>query len=93
MTHIELPRYVDDPPHLLLWSADEIAPLAIGLVVGVMLSQALIFTLIGLVLTKAYARYRDGKPDGYFLHVLYWIGALPTSARTIPNPFAREFHI
>jgi len=92
MTPVEIPRYVDDSPHILLWSADELAPLIIGLVFGILLGQALIFTVAGLSLTKVYARYRDGRPDGFFVHALYWAGLLPTRARSIPNPFARRFH-
>lgn len=34
MQPINIPQYVDDPPHLLFWQADEIAPIGIGLVLG-----------------------------------------------------------
>ncbi len=30
MKPVKIPRRVDEPPHLLLWSADELAPDAFG---------------------------------------------------------------
>jgi len=93
MDAIELPRHVDDPPHLLLWQADELAPLLVCLVFGVLLGKALPMFLIGLATTKLYSRYRDGRADGFFYHAVYWSGILPSTSPQIPNPYAREFHV
>lgn len=30
MKPVKIPRRVDEPPHLLLWSADELAPMLLG---------------------------------------------------------------
>ena len=65
MEPVNIPSYIDDPPHFLLWSADEMAPILLGL--------------------------RDGRPDGFILHAIYWGGLLPTKAKTIPNPFIRSY--
>ncbi len=92
MSQIEIPRYVDDPPHILLWSADEVAPILLALVFGIIFSHTFIFLLAGVALTKVYSRFRDGRPDGYIMHLIYWYGFLPIRARSIPNPFARRFH-
>jgi conjugal transfer pilus assembly protein TraL len=43
------------------------------------------------VTTKLYRRFRDGRPDGFILHAIYWVGLLPTKAKTIPNPFIRSY--
>ncbi|SET25106.1 type IV conjugative transfer system protein TraL [Thorsellia anophelis] len=91
MKPINIPQLIDEPPHFLLWSADEMAPIMIGLVIGIILNQALILTIVGLLITKIYRRYRNGKPDGYLLHLIYWIGLLPSRANTIPNPFTRRY--
>ncbi len=91
MERIEIPRYIDDPPHFLLWSADELAPVAIGLVIGVLTANAFILTMLGLVATKFYRRFRDGKPDGYMLHGLYWSGLLPLQVIGGKNPFLRTY--
>lgn len=91
MEPVEIPSHVDDPPHVLLWSADELAPVAIGLVMGVLTGNAFILTALGLVIAKLYRRFRDNHPDGFFLHVLYWFGLWPTKTRTMPNPYIRRF--
>ncbi len=36
MEPVSILSYIDDPPHFLLWSADEIAPLMLGLVIGIL---------------------------------------------------------
>lgn len=92
MKIINLPQHIDEPPHFLLWSADEMAPIMLGLVLGIIINQALVLTIVGMLITKLYQRYRNGKPDGYLLHAIYWIGLLPTTARTIPNPFTRGYY-
>lgn len=91
MKPVHIPRRIDEPPHLLLWSADELAPMLIGLVVGLVLGKALICTLAGFLVTNLYRRFRDSRPDGYLLHMIYWSGLLPSKARSLVNPFIRRF--
>lgn len=74
MEPVTIPRRIDDPPHLLLWSVDEMAPLMVGLLFGMMIEQALYCTLAGFLMTHAYKRFRDNSPDGYMMHWLYWHG-------------------
>jgi conjugal transfer pilus assembly protein TraL len=91
MERIELPKFIDEPPTILLWSVDELAPFIVGLVIGMQLNQALIFTIFGLLLTKVYRRYLDQNADGFVNHWLYWHGLTFSNAKTQPNPFEREF--
>lgn len=91
MEPVEIPRFVDDPPHVLLWSADELAPVAIGLVAGILTGNAFVLTALGVVATKLYRRFRDNHPDGFLLHALYWYGLWPNHARSMPNSFIRRF--
>ncbi len=91
MEPVKIPRRIDDPPHLLLWSADEFAPMLVGLVIGVVLGKALPCFLIGLAVTNLYRRFKDNHPDGYILHMAYWWGLLPAGkARSLPNPYIRR---
>ena len=92
MSQQKIPNHVDDPQQFLMWSIDEVLPLMIAFVVGFMLEQVIIFTFLGLMLTKFYRRYRDSKPDGYLRHWLYWYGIGPVKGKTIKNPFEREFY-
>lgn len=98
MKPTQIPRRIDDPPHLLLWSLDEIVPTLLGLVIGMMLGKALICLLIGLLITNLYKRFRDNHPDGYLLHLLYWGGFLMNPSLltrqkplSLKNPFIRRY--
>src|SRR3546814_12148085 len=72
MKTVKIPARVDEPPHILLWSADEMLPMLMGLGIGIVIGKAMICFLIGLVVTKLYARFRDNHPDGFLLHLIYW---------------------
>src|SRR5699024_11097638 len=72
MEPVAIPRRIDDPPHILLWSADEILPMMFGLVIGIIFKQALLCFLIGFAVTNLYKRFRDDHADGVLLHMLYW---------------------
>lgn len=87
----EIPRYIDEPPHVLIWSAEELAPVAFGLAIGMVTGQAFVLTVLGLAIAKVYRRFSDGNSDGYLLHALYWWGFIPSKSRTIPNPYARRY--
>lgn len=91
MKPVKLPRRVDEPPHLLLWSADEIVPMILGLTIGMMIGQALMLFLAGLLITNLYRRFRDNHPDGYLLHMLYRWGVPVTRASSFKNPFIRKY--
>jgi len=88
---IRIPRRIDDPPHLLLWSADELAPVLIGLLAGVFLERMAVCLICGFALAHLYRKYRDNHLDGYMFHILYWWGLMPARARTMKNPFIRRF--
>ena len=91
MDPVRLPTKIDEPHQFLLWSADEMIPLLVLFVFGVMLGQVLIFLAMGFGLTSVYKKYKNSKPDGFLLHALYWAGLLPSRAKTIVNPFKRRF--
>jgi conjugal transfer pilus assembly protein TraL len=91
MQSLELPRGVDDPPSLLLWRLDDLIPLILMLVIGMLTDRLMIFLVLGLVLSRLYGRFRDSRPDGFALHWCYWQGLLPLRARTCPNPFSRTW--
>ena len=88
---LDFPKYVDDPPTLLLWRLDDLTPVLIGLIVGILSGQLLLCLLTGAAMVHGYRKYRDRMPDGYAIHLLWSWGLLPFKGRTLPNPFAREF--
>lgn len=91
MEPVRIPKRVDEPPHFLLWSSDELAPMLLGLTLGTFVGSALTFLLIGALLTNLYRRFRESHPDGYLLHMIYWGGFLPTKAASFKNPFIRSY--
>lgn len=90
MELIRIPSRIDDPPHLLLWSADELAPMLLGLTFGIFIGQAAICSVIGFFITSAYRKFRDNNSDGYFLHMLYHAGFLPPKGKSMINPFIKR---
>jgi conjugal transfer pilus assembly protein TraL len=93
MKPVQIPRRIDDPPHILMWSADELIPMAVGLSFGMMIGKATICFLVGYMFTRYYRRYRDSHPDGYFLHLLFWVGIIKKmTAKTMKNPYIRRFY-
>jgi conjugal transfer pilus assembly protein TraL len=91
MKQVEIPRYIDDPLHFMLWQADEIAPIGIGLFIGFYAGSPLLFAAIGAVMVHYYKKLRDSKPDGFVLHYLYWHGFVPSRSKSIPNPFVKKY--
>ncbi|WP_295385040.1 type IV conjugative transfer system protein TraL [uncultured Thiodictyon sp.] len=90
----EIPKYIDDPPLILLWRVDDLVPIVLCLVIGIFTgSPGTMFKLIvlGVLLVRLYSKYRERRPDGHALHVLYWYGLLPLRGRTTPNPFCRRW--
>jgi conjugal transfer pilus assembly protein TraL len=88
---ITLPKYIDDPITLLIWSADEFVPFAAVLLIGMLIGQLSIALILSALVIKAYRRFRDNRPDGFPLHAAYWAGLLPSSAGSMPNPYIRRF--
>lgn len=91
MNPVRIPQRIDDPPHLLLWRADELTPLLLGLLLGMLLRQLLLCTLAGCLITHCYKRFRDHRPDGYLLHLLYWLGCYLSPAPSFRNPYLRRY--
>jgi conjugal transfer pilus assembly protein TraL len=89
MQVIPLPRTVDDPPTFLVWRADDMAPPMLGLAIGFLIGMP--FTLLGagLGLSLLYRRFREGRPEFYAFHLLYWAGLWPSRGHSFPNPYAR----
>ena len=91
MEPIEIPEGIDAPPQFLLWSADELMPVVMSIAFGMAIGQVFICLVCSFGLVKIYRKYRDGKPDGFMLHAVYWYGFLPSKSKTVVNPFIKEF--
>ena len=91
MDSIKIPRGIDDPPQVLLWSIDELLPFMAMLILGALMRQLAACALASLVLIKLFRRFRDSRPDGYLYHRLYWAGLTPLKDYSLINPYRRHF--
>ena len=91
MTAIPLPRSCDDLPYVFIWRVDDFLPPIAGLCAGILAGWPLAGTAVGFAVTFHYQRYRDGKPEAWPLHWLYWHGLFPLRTRSFRNPFQRLY--
>jgi len=89
--NLDFPHHIDEPPTLLLWRMDDLMPLVLALVAGILVDRLTLALVLGALLSHGYRKFRDRQADGYALHLIYWIGLMPLAARSIPNPFARRY--
>lgn len=90
MKQLRMPRHVDDPKQILVFTIDEIVPVGAGLIFGVVIDKMLLCALVGLAIAKLQRRYIDSQPDGFILHWLYWFNLVPLAkARSVPIAFRR----
>ena len=88
---VTIPRYIDDPPHLLMWQLDEMMPILLGVIVGIIIGKPTYTILAGMVVTKFYKQIKNSRPDGFFYHYIHWYTGLGSKSRTMVNPFIRRF--
>lgn len=86
---VKVPTYADEPPHFLLWSADEIIPLIFGFGMGIILNKIVVLTVAGFLISHFYKKFRDQHSDGYLFHLFYWYGFGFTRSKSFINPFIK----
>ncbi|MEN9680577.1 MAG: type conjugative transfer system protein TraL [Pseudomonadota bacterium] len=92
MQPVPIPRDIDEPVTLLLWRADEFVPFFLVVAFGMLLGQLVPALLISWLTVRGYRRFRDHRPDGFVLDVLYWYGLSPSLGRSFPNPWIRIYY-
>ncbi len=92
MKPLRMPRNLDDELVILFWSADELVPAAVIFIVGVLIAQKLICLAVALIITRLFRRLKEGRPDGFLLHLGYWYGVIGGGrGYSMPNAFIGEF--
>ena len=64
----EIPQGIDDPPQVLLWNLNELAPIVLGLVIGMITGNAMLLTAGGLIITHIYRRAGDAQGSQTMLY-------------------------
>lgn len=88
---LKLPRSVDDPPIVLLWSFDELGAFFTCFLIGFLLQQVLVMVAIGYFIVRVMRRFQNTKPRAHLIHLMYWWGVPLTETRTLPNPYERSY--
>lgn len=92
METVVIPDYIDELPQFLLWETDEIAPMMIMFMIGI-ITQTLTFTIIpAYLVTKLYQRYKAEHLAGHLIHLGYRIGIFPLNRR-FENGATTDYHI
>lgn len=90
MEPIRFPKYIDTPQRLLFWTADQMVPFSVIVVIGMLMKSLFLSIIVGCLVSMAFTRYRDSRPDGFLIHMAYWYGILVPKGRSILSPFHRR---
>lgn len=91
LRQVQMPRSLDDPQQILLWSVDELIPVATLFGLGIVMHQ-LTACVVGIYLfLKVYRRFREGRSKGFAVHWMYWYGFAGNETSTVRNPFIRRW--
>ncbi|MFA7606518.1 type IV conjugative transfer system protein TraL [Sedimenticola hydrogenitrophicus] len=67
-----IPRRLDDPPQFFFWDADEAILVIFFTLMGALLGQILVGVVIGLLLSRGFARVKAEGGRGIIARFLYW---------------------
>jgi conjugal transfer pilus assembly protein TraL len=90
--YVQIPRMLDGSTQVMLWDLEEIAPVVMGVLAGMMMDRLFTFMFFGVAVAWVYRRFTGFRQEGLALHFLYRFGLMPVSARTFSNPFKDFMH-
>lgn len=67
-----IPRHLDDPELIGLWTLDEFLILCVPFVSGVLFQQVLIGLSTSIVVWLLYRKFKAGRSIYWVLHLAYW---------------------
>ena len=79
---ILIPDLVDEMDHFLIWQADDIIIMGVGLIIGIAVGSPAFGFVLGYLFKNKYVQMRDGNPKGYFFHRLRDTGIIPDMKRS-----------
>lgn len=90
MRDITIPQTLDDPPLAMIFNAYQFMSVIVAAMLGVLFGYILIWAIAGFFVGNFVLKYSEGRPPGFFLHQLYWLG-VPLLGRQFPSGLDREF--
>ena len=91
MKPTQIPTHHDDPQWIIIWPIDELLPVVACGCAGILFSAAALMTFAGYLVSRAYHRAKDTKPNGFVEHWAYSKGVFFSKSRTMKNTFNRRF--
>jgi len=82
-------RYLDDPVSFFFWDLDEVVVFSTFMVAGILTDTLTYLLLLGVGLSFALSRVKQSRAEGFFLHILYWLGFF--RLKGCPPSYVREF--
>lgn len=93
MQPLKFPQHVDDPPNILFWTADDVAPMFGALAVGMLIEQLLYCFILSLVYVKLMRKYKTNTLKGFGLHMMWYAGAVPLgNTRVFSDSYIRNMY-
>ncbi|WP_170113355.1 type IV conjugative transfer system protein TraL [Ahniella affigens] len=74
MSDHRIPTLVDVPTQFLFLRADEAAPALCLIGAGIAFNFLIMSLVAAIALVLLTRKYRNARPDGYLLHMLWWYG-------------------
>lgn len=81
MSTVRIPQYVDSPPQIMFWEADEVAPSVVLVGLGIMTGTLSYMILLAYAVHKINIHYKSKRMRGHLLHFLFRIGLIPLNPR------------
>lgn len=92
MEEIKVPQYLDDPPQFLIWEIDDLFPVIVMLILGILIEHMFLMSLIGFVLSYFFSKFKNSKPNGFLIHLAYEIGFLGVGKKGVwVDPFVKRW--
>jgi len=82
---------IDGQMQILWWEMDELIVMLVCTCLGIAFGMMVPGAIVGFIVSKAIARMKMEKADGYYLHLLWWHGLFPLIKLRVPH-WIREFY-
>lgn len=88
-----IPMRVNDPKMVGPFSVEEVAPLAVSVLIGTLIGITNYALIFGVMLTVVQVKLAKNFPSGFVLHYLWYQGFIPLKAsKYLLDPIRRKYY-
>lgn len=88
---LKVPVGLDAPRKMFLWDMDVFMITIMGIGLGILTRNLLVWPGIALFLSWRWGKFKSGKHPWFFLHAMYWFAPLPETNPRVPGAALREY--